>query len=257
MKLVLMYFSPTHSTKKIVARIGKVFFEKLLCETKPVDLTKLAVRMRACPFDKEDVLVFGAPVYAGRLSVCVSDYIKTLQGNGARAVAVSVYGNRDFDDALLETCDLLTERGFTVCAAGAFIGEHSYTSAVGTGRPDTDDLLAADAFAIAAYEKVASGIAVRKKIPGNFPYKPLPQAGPKVMPAVDLTKCVHCDTCISVCPVCNIAADLSDLGRCIGCAACVRFCPQSARSFKDEGIARVAKKLEETCSQRRSPKFFL
>ena len=71
------------------------------------------------------------------------------------------------------------------------------------------------------------------------------------------TKCVHCDTCISVCPVCNIAADLSDLGRCIGCAACVRFCPQSARSFKDEGIARVAKKLEETCSQRRSPKFFL
>lgn len=135
MKLVLMYFSPTHSTKKIVARIGKVFFEKLLCETKPVDLTKLAVRMRSCPFDKEDVLVFGAPVYAGRLPVCVSDYIKTLQGNGARAVAVSVYGNRDFDDALLETCDLLTERGFTVCAAGAFIGEHSYTSAVGTGRP--------------------------------------------------------------------------------------------------------------------------
>ena len=66
MKLVLMYFSPTHSTKKIVARIGKVFFEKMLCETKPVDLTKLAVRMRSCPFDKEDVLVFGAPVYAGR-----------------------------------------------------------------------------------------------------------------------------------------------------------------------------------------------
>ena len=259
MKLVLMYFSPTHTTKKIVARIGKVFFEKMLCETRPVDLTKLALRMRPCSFEEGDVLVFGAPVYAGRLPVCVSDYLKSLQGNGARAVAVSVYGNRDFDDALLETYDLLSAQGFTVCAAGAFIGEHSYTSAVGTGRPDTEDLLAADAFGIAAYEKVLGGVPVRKQIPGNRPYKVLPDSilRPREMPSVDASRCVHCNVCISVCPVCNIAADLSDCGRCIGCAACVKFCPQSARAFTDEGITRTAEKLKEMCSQRRSPKFFL
>ena len=33
-----------------------------------------------------------------------------------------LYGNRDFDDALLEAADLLGERGFDVVAAGAFIG---------------------------------------------------------------------------------------------------------------------------------------
>lgn len=256
MKLTLMYFSPTGTTKKIVARIGKVFFEKMLCDTRPVDLTKLATRMRPCAFAEGDVLIFGAPVYAGRVHALVSEYIKSLQGNGARAVAVSVYGNRDFDDALSETCDLLTAQGFCVCAAGAFIGEHSYTRKVGTGRPDAEDLLAADAFGIAAFEKVVSGKGIQKKIPGHFPYKEVLQKI-RQMPAVDREKCIKCGACIAACPVCNIAADLSDCGRCIGCAACVKICPQGARAFCDEGVLAAVKWLEENCLQRRSPKFYL
>ncbi len=256
MKLVMMYFSPTGTTKKIVARVGKVFFEKLLCDTRPVDLTKLAVRMRPCVFEEGDVLVFGAPVYGGRIPAVVRDYLATLQGNGARAVALSVYGNRDFDDALLETTDLLSSQGFQVCAAGTFVGEHSYTSKVGTGRPDAEDLLAADAFGIAAFEKVVSGKKIQKKIPGNFPYKEV-VAKQRVMPPVDAEKCTRCGACIAACPVCNIAADLSDCGRCIGCAACVKGCPQGARSFRDPGVLSIAKWLEENCAQRRSPKFYL
>ena len=46
MKLTLMYFSPTHTTKKIVSAVGKVFFEKLLCETAVADITPRAAPMR-------------------------------------------------------------------------------------------------------------------------------------------------------------------------------------------------------------------
>ena len=62
MKLYLLYFSPTHTTKKIVATVGKVFFERLHCRAQPIDLTNIAARSRAYVFEEDDVVVFGAPV---------------------------------------------------------------------------------------------------------------------------------------------------------------------------------------------------
>ena len=38
---------------------------------------------------------------------------------------IAVYGNRDYDDTLLEMKDILTERGFTVIAGLAAIAQHS------------------------------------------------------------------------------------------------------------------------------------
>ena len=259
MKLSLVFFSPTHTTKKIVSAVGKVFFEKLLCETRIVDLTPLAARHRAYEFTADDVVIFGAPVWGGRVAPLAAEALRAMRGGGARAVALSVYGNRDYDDALLETSDLLEGAGFCVCAAGAFIGEHSYSEKVGAHRPDAEDLIAAETFGIAAYEKVTAGIPVRKKIRGNFPYKPLGNSmlSPKAAPAVDVEKCTRCGACISACPVCNIAADLSDLGRCVACAACVKFCPSEARAFTDPGVLAAREKLEKNCTARRQPEFFI
>ena len=50
MKLTLLYFSPTHTTKKIVSAVGKVLFEKFLCHTEIVDLTPAAAREREYAF---------------------------------------------------------------------------------------------------------------------------------------------------------------------------------------------------------------
>ena len=79
-----MYFSPTHTTKKIVSAVGKVFFEKLLCETAVADITPLAARMRDYTFGEEDILVFGAPVYGGRVAPPAAEVLRGLHGNGAR-----------------------------------------------------------------------------------------------------------------------------------------------------------------------------
>ena len=45
----------------------------------------------------------------------------------APVVPVVLYGNRDYEDALKELCDLVSEQGFVPVAAGAFIGEHSFS----------------------------------------------------------------------------------------------------------------------------------
>lgn len=259
MKLTLMYFSPTHTTKKVVGAVGKVLFEKFLCHTEVVDLTPALAREREYVFGEDDIVVFGAPVYGGRVPPLLAPVLSKLQGNGARAVVLSVYGNRDYDDALLETADIFTERGFLVCAAGAFIGEHSYSDKVGGGRPDRDDIVAAQSFGIIAAVKVKAGKPIAKPLRGNRPYKELgaSMTAPKPAPALDAERCTHCGGCVSVCPVNNIAADLTDRGACIACAACVKFCPQRAREFADEHIAAVREKLEKNCTARRSPEFFV
>lgn len=259
MKLTLMYFSPTHTTKKVVGAVGKVLFEKFLCHTEVVDLTPALAREREYVFGEDDVVVFGAPVYGGRVPPLLAPVLSKLQGNGARAVVLSVYGNRDYDDALLETADIFTERGFLVCAAGAFIGEHSYSDKVGSGRPDRDDIVAAQSFGIIAAVKVKAGKPIAKPLHGNRPYKELgaSMTAPKPAPALDAERCTRCGRCVSVCPVNNIAADLTDRGACIACAACVKFCPQRAREFADKHIAAVREKLEKNCTARRSPEFFV
>ena len=259
MKLYLVYFSPTHTTKKIVATVGKVFFERLLCRAQLVDLTNIAARSRSYAFAEDDVVVFGAPVYGGRLPQLLVPVLQNMQGGGARAVVLSVYGNRDYDDALLETADLFAERGFRVCAAAAFIGEHSYSSAVAKNRPDAEDLIAATTFGVAAFANVEQGVACRKPVRGARPYKQLSgfMLAPKAAPAVDAEKCVRCGACIAACPAANIGADLSDQGRCISCAACVKFCRQGARSFTDPAVLAAKGRLESSCTARRQPEFFI
>ena len=130
---------------------------------------------------------------------------------------------------------------------------------MGGGRPDRDDIVAAQSFGIVAAVKVKAGKPIAKPLRGNRPYKELGafMTAPKHAPALDAEKCTHCGKCVSVCPVNNIAADLTDRGACIACAACVKFCPQKARAFADEHIAAVREKLEKNCTARRSPEFFV
>ena len=68
-------------------------------------------------------------------------------GGGAAAVAVVLYGNCDYDDALKELCEVLSGNGFCPAAAAAMVGEHAFAPALAHGRPDAEDIAAAEAFA--------------------------------------------------------------------------------------------------------------
>ena len=79
--------------------------------------------------------------------------------NGANAVAVVVYGNRDYEKSLEEAGHLLRGNGFKVTAGATFIGEHSYSTPatpIATGRPDAADL-EAEKFGAAVKHKIENG----------------------------------------------------------------------------------------------------
>ena len=49
------------------------------------------------------------------------------------AVPVVLFGNRNFDDGLIELRNILTEDGFMPVAGGAFVGEHAFSRTLGAG----------------------------------------------------------------------------------------------------------------------------
>ena len=148
----LVFFSPTHTSAKIARAIGEGIGMGRRIET---DLT---LDESDSPIEINDSLtVIAAPVYGGRVAPVALQRIKRLKGNNSPAIVVVVYGNRDYEDALLELRDTVASLGFTPLSAGAFIGEHSYSTAempVAAGRPDATDLQIARTFGADSLKKL-------------------------------------------------------------------------------------------------------
>ncbi len=165
-----VYFSPTQATKKIVTRVADGLAASFSGQKTAVDLTMPAARLEGLRFSGDEIVVFGVPVYGGRIPLLMAEPMAKLEGNGATAIAVAVYGNRHYDDALLEIADLLTAAGFSWSPAGAFIGEHSLT-ATGMACPDAADLAAKPTPLLPPSSKNGGGPGQPPQIPGNRPYK--------------------------------------------------------------------------------------
>lgn len=253
----LVFFSPTHTSAKVARAVGEGIGMGRRIET---DLT---LDENTSPILISDALtVIAVPVYGGRVAPVALQRLKRLKGHNAPVILLSVYGNRDYEDALVELRDTAVELGFTPLSAGAFIGEHSYSRPdmpVAAGRPDADDLQKAAQFGRESLKKLQESTFPLQPffIKGNFPYKPLP-AGNNATPVCN-DQCFTCGNCIEVCP--THAIHLSEDGsrietiaeRCIRCCACVKECPNGARIFNSPFTAI----LHEKFSARREPETFL
>lgn len=256
-KVYAMYFSPTHTTGKITTAVAGCLAAKMEREEEKIDLTLPAGRQGRLSFGKEDILVFGFPVYGSRMPALLAGVLGGMRGNDTQAIPIAVYGNRDYDDALLEASDLLRENGFKVAAAGAFIGEHSYSSKVGTKRPDAKDMQLATEFALKIADKLMKGGCGEVEVKGNRPYK---DAMPDMRLAPKTNEnCTDCMICAGNCPVGIISeADPRIVeGGCIRCCACIKFCPEDAKYFEDEHMAKVVAYLETNFTARREPECML
>lgn len=131
-KWIVAHFSPTGGTKKVADAIATGFGTTVV----EMDLTKADATVQ---LDENDALMAVLPVYAGRVPQISLERLSALKANGQKAVAVVVYGNREYDDALLETKNALEANGFRVIAAAAFIAEHSIVRSIAIGRPDAED----------------------------------------------------------------------------------------------------------------------
>jgi ferredoxin/flavodoxin len=253
-----LFFSPTGGTARIVEEVAAGLGGGAAVH----DLTLPGGRERDLAFDPEDVVVVGVPVYAGRVPVLAAQYLDRVQGRGALAVLVAVYGNRAFEDALLELRDLCQARGFRCLAAAAFVAEHSYTGEVAAGRPDPADLAAARAFGAGAAGKLArhpggAGLS-RLEVPGNVPYRDRPPRMPMAPETSD--RCVACLACADRCPAGAIVRydpHQVDADRCIRCSACVKRCPTGAKSFSHPFYLNMRAILSANLAQlRREPEYF-
>ncbi len=244
-------FSPTGSTQKVASTLASALAETVIAHD-------LGSKLPLAPAEAEYALI-AAPVYAGRIPALVAEKVQQLAGAGKKVVTLVVYGNRAYEDALLELNDAATAAGFTVVASGAFVAEHSIHRAVAVGRPDAQDAAELQSFAASILAKLAQGELSPVSVPGNRPYK----AGLS-LPATPLflPNCGGCGKCVRLCPTGAISRNaegqlVTDAGKCILCMACVAACPRKARVLPPPLQAGMEQKLSALIPLRRANEQYL
>ncbi|WP_432734936.1 4Fe-4S binding protein [Maridesulfovibrio sp. FT414] len=260
-RLQLICFSPTRTTRKVLSAIAEGVGAE---ETRMIDVTRADDFPVCYGCDDSDLVIIGAPVYAGRLPITAVERFAGLRSSGRPAVLVVTYGNRAYEDALLELRDLAVEAGFKPVAAAAFVGEHSFSSEetpVAVGRPDVSDRDAAGKFGQSIRQLLSAGDPdglPEIEVPGNRPYKER-VARPPASP-VSKDGCELCGACERVCPTGAISVGSlvdTDAAQCILCCACVKVCASGDRIMDVPRVMEVARWLAETCEERKEPEIFI
>lgn len=253
MKIYDIVFSPTGGTKKVADCLIGI----LKTEVTTVDLTNSKLDFNAVSLMKEDVAVISVPSYGGRVPAVAIERLGKIHGNDARAVLVCVYGNRAYEDTLVELEDAAKQAGFQVIAAVAAIAEHSIARQFAAGRPDAQDAAQLSNFAKQIQHKLSAADTSEPAIPGNRPYK---KAGGAGMVPKATKDCTNCGICAAECPV--QAIDKKDPKKvdekaCISCMRCIAVCPQGARKINPVMLSAASLMLKKVCSERKECELFL
>lgn len=249
-----LYFSATETTKLCADGVASAM------ELPVVASINLANRnhVEIPEYSENDTVIVASPVYGGRIPELMADALKEVHGNGACAMAMVVYGNRDYDDALLELTDILTEQGFRVIGAAAFVAQHSIFPKVGAGRPDTTDKVRLAEFGRRCRKLLDKGEFRELKIKGKRPYKKY--SGVPVHPVGKESACVACGLCSELCPVGaidNASPWETDIDTCISCGRCISVCKESARCYEGMKYSILAAFFKSMVSKRKEAEFFL
>ena len=249
MSLTLVYFSATGRTKRVAEAVAAQLDEHYDC----IDLGDPSFKGRAV---EGASLVVACPVYGGRIPSLVRDRLKQLQFSGARAVSIVTYGNRAYEDALLELNDGLREQGAVAVAGAAVVCSHSMLPSIAAGKPSATDMQNLSVFARFARESLSAQQVHEVVVPGNRPYR---QWQKMPMTPVTVGTCVHCGECVRRCPVRAInPADPSqtDPSLCLLCMRCVHLCPQKAKALPAAAENAIREKLSAVAAKEKENQFF-
>ena len=248
MNVVEIVFSPTGGTEKVAHIVGTHWSENPvkidLCDAK-ADFTK-------CKITGQDMVLIAMPSFGGRAPAVAIERLKQIAGNGAKCTLVCVYGNRDYEDTLVEMEDTAKGCGFQVAAAIAAVAEHSIMPQYAADRPDVSDQKQLKAYA----DQIEDKVGIVSGIPGNRPYKKASGVGLVPKPNKD---CVKCGVCADTCPVQAIdpVSFTADSKVCISCMRCMKQCPKNARKVNGLMVSVAALAMKKTCSVRKENELFL
>ncbi|MBQ9156084.1 MAG: EFR1 family ferrodoxin, partial [Eubacterium sp.] len=244
-------FSPTGGTEKVAGILADYIQDALAEEKVSVDLVDKDFTGHSLLIRRKDIAVIALPSYGGRVPAVAASRIRKISGNGAKAVVIAVYGNRAYEDTLLELTDVACDSGFRVVAAVAAVAEHSIVREIAQGRPDEEDKEDLRKIADRILEKLDRRDDSRPDIPGNHPYKPFHGIA---LGTYAEDHCIHCGNCAFACPVGAIPIETPDApsgGSCISCMRCVQVCPVEARKAPAETVEAIRRKIGPACRDRK------
>ena len=252
-KVTKIIFSPSGSTEKIV---------DLFCQyanwntVAKIDLLN-DIEISDKTFKEDEIVIVAIPVFYGRVPEIVIQKLQEIKGDNTPVITLVVYGNRDYEDALLELSDNMESKGFVVYGAAAFIARHSIFPKVAKKRPDENDEDNISYFVKQCKKNLDQGIPPTLNIKGNRPYREYSDIpfSPK-----GNHRCTNCGICAKLCPVQAIDINsLKDTNKdiCIKCTACIHNCPTHARSFKGLLYKMVNHKFNKQYREYKEPELFV
>lgn len=251
-KLYAFYFSPTGGTKNIL----DIFLSKWNCNKILIDLSNNNTNLKDVIFKKDDVCVVAVPSFSGRVPQFIIPKLSKLNGAGAKTVLITAFGNRAFDDTLLELFNTMTKADFICFAAMAAVTRHSVMPKYGNGRPDFGDIAQIKEFSEKCRNKFAQCVN-SVDLPGNFPYRRYRSI--PIKPKVNRS-CNKCGLCAKRCPVKAIdpqKLNTTDKNKCISCLQCVANCPRKARYINKFFLKIAEIKMKKLCVDRKENSYFI